>query len=320
MTRRALIALGLLAALPARAEIGGAQPRPHVQLEAEVLRLSDIFENAGPRGAATLAAAPAPGQRMVLPARNLFNLARQYGLDWRPVTGLEQVVIERPGQPVPRDEIEALLREELLSHGVPTEAEIELPGLVSPMVPAGGFFRLALEGLVVEQPRLRFGATLLVMADGMAAQRMRLVGRAVPTVPVVVATRRLALGEVLGPGDVRLTRLRAERVRPGMADAMEQVVGQELRRPMGEGQGVALLDLGPPAIVQRNAVVLLELDAPGLQLAAQGRALAPAALGETVRVMNLTSRTVVEGVAVAPGRVRVAFGAMPIGQAGRGVR
>jgi flagellar basal body P-ring formation protein FlgA len=106
-------------------------------------------------------------------------------------------------------------------------------------------------------------------------------------------------------------RMRAERVRPGQAQSLVEVVGMELRRPMAVEQGFALVDLGPPSIVQRNALVTLLLDAPGLQLAAQGRALRSASRGEVLPVMNLASRSVVEGVVVAPGRVRVAMGSVP---------
>jgi flagella basal body P-ring formation protein FlgA len=312
MSRRAFLALGLLAALPARAAPPPALLRPQVLLDADVLRLSDLFDNAGPRAETVLAAAPLPGRRMVLETQNLVNLARQHGVNWRPVTGQERAVVERPGRPIARAEVEALLRDELTRHGVDAEMEIELPGLVPPMVPAGGFYQLAIEGVSVEQPGMRFQATLAVLADGVPAQRLRLAGRAVPTVPVVVATRRLALGEVIGAGDARLVRLRAERARPGLAQQLDQVLGQELRRPMAVEQPFPLVDLGPPSIVQKNAMVTLLLEAGGLQLTAQGRALEAAARGARVPVMNLASRNVVEGVAIAPGRVRVAMGTQPV--------
>jgi flagella basal body P-ring formation protein FlgA len=312
MSRRAFLALGLLAAAPARADAPLALLRPQVLLDSGVLRLSDLFENAGPRGETMLAAAPLPGRRMVLEVGNLANLARQYGVNWRPMSGNERAVVERPGRPVPREDIEALLRDELARLGVAPEMELELPGLIPPMVPANTLFELALEGLSLEPRGLRFAATLLVMAEDISAQRMRLAGRAVPTLEVVVATRRLALGDVLGPGDTRLVRLRAERVRPGQAQRLDQVLGQELRRPMAVEQSFALVDLSPPSIVQRNALVTLLLDAPGLELAVQGRALQSAALGEMLPVMNLSSRSVVEGVAIAPGRVRVAMGSVPL--------
>lgn len=312
MSRRALLAFGLLAALPARAAPPPAMLRPQVLLDAEVLRLSDLFENAGPRAETVLAAAPLPGRRMVLETQNLVNLARQHGVNWRPMTGSERVVIERPGRPVARAEVEALLRDELARHGVDPEMEIELPGLIPPMVPAGGFYQLAIEGVFVEQPGLRFQATLAVLADGVPAQRIRLAGRAVPTLPIVVATRRLALGEVIGPSDARLVRMRAERARPGLAQQLDQVLGLELRRPMAVEQPFPLVDLGPPSIVQRNAMVTLLLDSNGLQISVQGRALESAPRGGRVPVMNLSSRNVVEGVAIAPGRVRVAMGTQPV--------
>lgn len=314
MRRRIFLAFpALVLPVDARAQSASlAILRPHALLEGDTLRLSDIFDNAGPRAETVLAAAPLPGRRMVLETQNLINIARQNGLAWRPLTGTDRIVIERPGRPIPRGEIEAMLREELTRHGIEPEMDLELPGLIPPMIPASAWFQIAIEGVSVEQPGLRFQATLVVLADGAGTQRMRLAGRAVPTVPVVVATRRLALGEVVGPNDARLTRLRAERVRPGQAQQIAQVVGQELRRPMAVEQGFALVDLGPPSIVQKNALVTLQLESPGISLTVQGRALESAPRGGNVPVMNLASRNIVEGIAIAPGRVRVAMGTIPM--------
>lgn len=312
MLRRTIFALPLaFAAAPARGQAPIALLRPQAMVEGDTLRVSDLWDNAGPRADTPLAAAPLPGRRMVLETQNLLNIARAHGVNWRPLTGQERIVIERPGRPVARAEVESLLASDLIRHGVEPEWEIEIQAFVPPMVPASAFYQLALEGLHVEQPGARFAATLVVLADGMPTQRLRVGGRALPTVPVVLATRRMALGEVVGPADARPARMRAERVRPGLAQLLEQVVGQELRRPMAAEQGFALVDLGPPAIVQKNSLVTLILDAPGIQLSAQGRALEAASRGATVPVMNLMSRSIVEGVAVAPGRVRVAMGAIP---------
>ncbi len=309
MRRRALLAL--LAPATAFAQAPPALLRPNVLLDGDTLRLDDIWDNAGPRGATVLAAAPLPGRRMILETPNLINLARQYGVNWRPMTGSERAVIERPGRQVARADVDALLRDELSRLGLDAESELELPGFVPPLVPVSAMVQLAVEGAVLEQPGLRFAATLVVMADGMGTQRLRLAGRAAPTVPVVLATRRMALGEVVGPADARTARMRAERVRPGMAQRLDQVVGQELRRPLAVEQGFALVDLGPPSVVQKHALVTLLLDAPGIQLAVQGRALEAAPRGGAVPVMNLVSRNVVEGVAIGPNRVRVAMGAVP---------
>jgi flagella basal body P-ring formation protein FlgA len=133
---------------------------------------------------------------------------------------------------------------------------------------------------------------------------------------VVVATRRLAVGDVVGPEDLREIRLRTERVRPGAAQQAEEVVGRELRRPIAANLPFILVDLVAPRIVTRNQMVLMVLDGPGLTMTAQGRAMAAAARGETVPVMNLVSRSIVEAQAIGPGRVRVVTGSVPV-QLGR---
>jgi flagellar basal body P-ring formation protein FlgA len=116
----------------------------------------------------------------------------------------------------------------------------------------------------------------------------------------------------VGPADARLVRLRAERVRPGTAQRLDQVVGQQLRRPMTAEMAFASADLSAPAMVEKNALVTMVLEAPGLSLSVQGRALEAAPRGAVVPVMNLASRSVVEGEVIGPGRVRVPMGAAPL--------
>ena len=125
--------------------------------------------------------------------------------------------------------------------------------------------------------------------------------------------RALQRGElVLRPADVRLVRLRAERLRPGAAETLDQVLGLQLRRPLAEGLPLLTADLAPPAVVAKNALVVMLLESPGLSLSVQGRAMESAAQGGLVPVMNLESRAVVEAQAIGPGRVRVAMGAVPV--------
>ncbi|BDG73027.1 flagellar basal body P-ring formation chaperone FlgA [Roseomonas fluvialis] len=316
MFRRTLFALPLLA-LPARADALPPHPRPVVLAEDAMLRLGDIFENAGARATQAVGAAPAPGRRMLLDAANLAAIARRHGLPWQPLSGEERSVVERPGRPVARDEIEALLRLELARLGADAEYDLDLPGFAPPLVPIAALPEISLEAPHYDASTRRFAATLVVAAEGMAMQRLRIAGRAMPTVPVVLATRRMAVGEVVRASDIEERRLRAERVRPGMAQRAEDVIGRQLRRPIGSAMPFVTVDLVAPVVVAKNQLVLMVLEAPGLALTAQGRALEAAAIGEVVQVMNLASRQVVEAEVVGPARVRVRPGAAPLILAGR---
>jgi flagella basal body P-ring formation protein FlgA len=306
------ILLGLLLALPAAATEEMAAARPLAVVEAPTLRLGDIFENAGPRAGQAIGAAPAPGRRFVLEVAQLAAIARAHGLSWRPLSAHERVVVERPGRAVPRDEITATLREALLQLGMEPDSELDLGPLLSPMAPPAALVQLSVESPGFDAASGRFSATLVLLAEGMPTLRQRVTGRALATVPVVLATRRMAVGEVVRPGDLRTARLRAERVRPGTAQQPAEVVGLQLRRPMAAEAAFLAADLAPPSLVERNALVVLVLEEPGLSLTAQGRALAAAPRGGLVPVMNLGSRAVVEGQVIGPGRVRIAMGATPV--------
>lgn len=306
--------LSLLLAAPALAQ-EVVTLRPHAVVDDPVLRLGALFDGLDPaRAARPISAAPAPGRRIVLETEQLLGLSRTHALGWRPLALREQAVVERPGRPVPRAEIEAVLRAELLPMGLDPDAALDLGALIPPMVPAAAPAHLAAEGASYDPATQRFAATLAVAAEGMPLLRQRIAGRAVPTAPVVVATRRLALGEIVGPGDVREIRMRASLLRDGMADTAPQVVGRQLRRPVGPDQPVALADVAAPSLVEKNGRVILVLEVPGMTLSAQGRALEAAPRGGTVRVVNLMSQSVVEGVVVAPGRVRVAAATAPRAQ------
>jgi flagella basal body P-ring formation protein FlgA len=58
-------------------------------------------------------------------------------------------------------------------------------------------------------------------------------------------------------------------------------------------------------LVKRNAIVVMEFVRGPLSIIAEGRALSAGAEGETVKVLNTSSRIAVSALVVGPNRVRV---------------
>jgi flagella basal body P-ring formation protein FlgA len=81
----------------------------------------------------------------------------------------------------------------------------------------------------------------------------------------------------------------------------EAAIGQSVRKPVRAGAAVAARDLGAARVIAKNDTVSVHYRAGGVMLALQGKALGAAGVGETVRVLNPASKTVVEAVAAAPG-------------------
>ena len=118
----------------------------------------------------------------------------------------------------------------------------------------------------------------------------------------LLATRTLRPGTVIEAQDIALGTQPAA---PGIATLPEDVIGMEPRVTLYAGRPIPLSALAPPALVARNQVVTLRFQRTGLDIRTEGRALARGAAGEEVRVMNLSSRSIVTGLVVAPGVVVV---------------
>ncbi|ALG88977.1 MULTISPECIES: flagellar basal body P-ring formation chaperone FlgA [Actibacterium] len=117
----------------------------------------------------------------------------------------------------------------------------------------------------------------------------------------LVAARTIRAMAILGPQDLALIAAPV----PGALTRPEEVIGMESRVILYAGRPIRPGDIGPPAIVERNQIVLLHYRQSGLSITTEGRALGRAGAGDVVRVMNLASRTSVTGRVSETGEVFV---------------
>jgi flagellar basal body P-ring formation protein FlgA len=301
-----------VAAIPAYA----ATLKPMTTLHAPVVRVSDLFDDAGHNADRVLGPGPAPGGRIVVEARQLAAIAREFAVDWHPASSGERAVLDRPGRPLRRAEAMAALTSALTSAGAPADAEIEIAAFDPPMVPADGTITPAVTQLDYDATTGRFTAQLGLGAAGMDGVAWRVSGRAQPMVEVAVAATRLLPGTILSAADLRLARVPAARVPAGAARRIADAVGRQLRIQAAPGTPLPLSDLVEPTLVRRDGRVLMVADAPGLSLTATGRALEAGAEGEHIRVLNPASQAVVDAVVIGEGRVRIDPEAPPLTPAG----
>lgn len=282
-----------------------ASLKPMTMLNAPVVRLSDLFEDAGTGADRVLGPAPPPGSRIVVEAPQLAAIARQFGVLWKPTSTGDRAILERPGRPVPSADIHAALRDALRGAGAPEDMELDIPTLSPPMVPLNTPARPDVTQLAYDGASGQFAATLVVAAPDMPPAHMRITGRAHEMLPVTVPARRVMPGETLRVDDMRAARIRADMLRGNVARAATDVAGLTPRRPIAAGQPVLLADLARPALVQKGRPVKLRLDSPGIALTAQGHALEDGAAGERIRVLNTTTRSILEAIVLAADTVRV---------------
>lgn len=306
--KHALLAFGVGLLLPACGH--AATLRTTGTLGGPMVRISDLFDGAGDGASKVLGPGPAPGQRIVVEAAQLAAIARQFGVDWRPASSADRSVLERAGRLLPREAILEPLRAALAGVGAPPDAEVDLPGYSAPMIAIEARPEADVEQLDYDAASGRFTASFLLTGDGVETQRVRLDGVAQEMIEVAVPTHRLNAGTVIGEEDLRMSRVRAALVRGDVARTVDEAVGFALRRSMVPGQPIALADITRPNAVLKGSRVAVELNVPGLTVAAQAIATESAALGERIRILNPGSRAVVEAQVVGPDRVRVLPGSL----------
>lgn len=121
------------------------------------------------------------------------------------------------------------------------------------------------------------------------------------TAESLVATRVIPAQTLLSIDDVSVVTAEV----PGALVTPEDVLGFEARVTLYPGRAIRAADIGPPALVDRNQIVTLIYNAGGLGITTDGRALARGGVGDVIRVMNLSSRAVLNAQVYEDGSLHV---------------
>ena len=130
-------------------------------------------------------------------------------------------------------------------------------------------------------------------------------GRAVFGVETWVPVRRLEAGEIIGPDDLRAAIMPPGIMTAAMLRDASDIPGKEVRRPLAANRPVQDRSLIEPRAVIKGGKVEIRLKSKGLQLAAPGKALADGAMGDLIRVVNVSSNAILTAEVTAPGVVEV---------------
>lgn len=288
-----------------------ASVRPLTTLHAQVVRLKDLFDNAGPDADRVLGPAPAPGGQIVVEASQLAYIARRYGVSLQADAGAERAILDRRGRPATEAEVMAPLRLALVTAGQPKDAEVSLTGFTPPTVPTDGAFSADVSSLQVDPVLHRFSALLTISGPTLDPISVPLSGRVEAVVQVVVARESLPAGTVLRQDDLRLAFVRVSRLPKDPVRRLEDAIGLAVHDPVPLDQAIPRDDLGQPMLVRKGARVVMRLDGPGLALTGEAVALEPGGRGGLIHVQNPTSHAVLQAQVVELNTVRVEPAELP---------
>lgn len=317
---RVWLVLGWIALLLGVAPGQGAEGGGRIVVPAEVIVSADpirIRDVAALEGAAealgdvVLGPAPGAGESRTFDGLRLLDTLKRSGLDPARVTyTLPPLLrVRRATQDVPPSELKALIEAHLateLGEGAAdaTVRSVESSGPV--LVPSGpwtatvttpaGTTLLGRTRLAVEfRQEEKVVRTTWVTAD-IARQAS-----------VVVATRAVGRGEVLGAADVTVQRLDLSELPRSIVTDPDELVGLAVRQPLLPWAPVRREQVGTDTLVRRGDAVMIVATQGALRITTPGEVREDAGRGQSVAVLNRLSGKKIVGRVVDARTVAVEF-------------
>lgn len=283
------------------------QVRNLVVVNSDMIRLGDLFSNVpGDQARINVAYAPEPGKQATFDAGWLGRVARSHKLDWRPVSKLDRSVVERDAIAIDPEEVRDRVLSALIDKGAPADSLVELSNnFLKIYVPSDATAALVVEDVIYDQRSGRFTAIVAAPPDDPRAKRVRVTGQTHKMAEVPVLSHRVLPGEIIAEKDLQWIQTRADRMGADVITEPGSLIGRTPRSNVRAGVPVRLTEVQRPVLVTQNSLVTMILRAPQMMLTAKGRALDNGADGDTVRVSNSQSNTVVEAVVTGTGMVSV---------------
>lgn len=274
-----------------------------------VVRLGDVFDDAGSSADVAIAEAPAPGMRSRIAVTDLVLPTQRADIAWRAPRGVTHVNVLRAGLPVTNDELRQIIGERIKRDGYASTFDITLIGQARAVqIPVGavpGDIGVSISSYDVRSGN--FVASLAIPTGTALNRRVDYRGKIVEMIYVPGLNRQVIPGETINESDIAWVRLPKRRLGKNIVQSKQALIGMTPRRPLAVNQPVRLGDIQRPLLVRKGAQVSVAYKAGNLTIMSMARALENGARGDLIRILNTRSNQTLEGVVIGPDRVELSI-------------
>jgi flagella basal body P-ring formation protein FlgA len=288
--------------------------RDRIMVDSDVVHLGDLFQETLSDGDVAVAQAPKAGQTLTLDSRFLQQVARAYRLDWKPSSKYQKVTIGRMSQrvtaPMVREAIAIAVQERI---GSSSDLDIALDGGDLELdLPTDVENSVAVSAINFDASSNRFAAILVAPADGPPVIQRNVFGTVYEMAQIPVPKRLISAGDIISADDLEWQAVHLTRLSGNSLTDAEQLVGRMAKRPLKAGQILRQSDVAVSPVIRKNDLIRLVVKTGQMTLSVQGKALQDAALGQSVRVVNVNSNRQLSGTVIDAGTVAIGFDAVAI--------
>ena len=123
--------------------------------------------------------------------------------------------------------------------------------------------------------------------------------------PVVTAQEPLQRGKPITEAQLSIKPMDILSLRDGFFDNTTPVLGQIPKQSIAPGHPLSQNNIEAPKLVKRGNFVSIVTHRPGFAIEAQGKALGDGALGAKIKVENMESKRIIEGIVTGPEKIEL---------------
>ncbi len=117
---------------------------------------------------------------------------------------------------------------------------------------------------------------------------------ATSVIDIPVINRDMSSGDIIQPSDITIREIELNRMPRGVVLKQDELVGLELLRSVRPDTPIKSDHVRVPPDTRRGQNVVISFNLPGISMQAQGKALEDGHKGQTIRVMNDASKSIIE--------------------------
>jgi flagella basal body P-ring formation protein FlgA len=163
----------------------------------------------------------------------------------------------------------------------------------------------ALSGFLRRGSKIASRTVVGVRCDGSSPWKMYVPVDVIVNESVLIAIRTLPGGHVLTADDVRVEQRDVSTMVNGYLSSPDQLIGQRLKQQLMAGRAITPSMLQADVMIHRGQSVTILVKSDSLSISMSGKALTDGAANQRIKVENVTSKRVIEGLVRSPEHVEV---------------
>jgi len=122
---------------------------------------------------------------------------------------------------------------------------------------------------------------------------------------IAISNQSVPRGKILTSADFHMERIEINRISGAYVTNPEEIIGKQLSRSIQAGRPVLSTMVAKPLVTRRGDSVTILAKSRTYEVRVVGKALMDGAIGDRIKVKNLRSKKIVEGIIAASGMILV---------------